>query len=313
MNKEQLYSQRLREIIREKKVTPEFDSEAVMEDFTAPRDSNKNNFGNKLINHASPMQFDGASRKKKSAAKRKTRKLKRYIRLAKSTAQTAKDIRSPDIGAPQKKMKETSYQHDRSSMNQMYNDLSPEEQEEAPSVPPEDPTESVQEPSDKEKLPERPSSREPDRISPSSQKEKGLNFKNVLNKAKERKSVSDKIKGAQEKFQKAAKVAKQLQKAKNIKQAWNIFKVGTGITIEGLILTYLAMLTQYILGDIFHVRNVPPLGRFERIIFFIATIVFVPLQIACLIMMFGPALVGLSAVFKVFELGADVLKSIGIN
>lgn len=76
---------------------------------------------------------------------------------------------------------------------------------------------------------------------------------------------------------KALKAAKRLKVIEKAKKIWNFIKTGFGITLEGLIVTYIIMLVQFWGGNVFKSKYIPPLGMIEKIIFlpiFIIAIIF---------------------------------------
>lgn len=288
--KEQFYALKLRELIRNKKETLDFNDEILTENTGS---ISPNNFGAKLINQAKPIKFDGASKKKTRIIK-KTIELNKYIKLARKASHTAAKISTAKSKGQDKKGLNQDYSRTRAEMGDLQKQLSPEQQQEAPSMPLKDPVqENLRTP--------KPAEKEPSKISPKQQHDKALNFRKLKDKAKKKQNLAERAKKAKQRIQKAAKIAKQLRRAKNIKQVWTIFKVGTGITIKGLILTYLAMVLQFILGNIFEVKYFPKLGRYEKIIFLVVSIIVVPISAVSLFLIMGPSIAVSYAIFEVFK------------
>lgn len=85
-------------------------------------------------------------------------------------------------------------------------------------------------------------------------------------KAEALKKYKKKTKTA-EKAKQVAQAAKQLKAVKNIKNLVNLAKVATGVTIEGLIVTWIIMSIQFVGGNIFKSKYIPPLGQIEKLIY----------------------------------------------
>ncbi len=118
---------------------------------------------------------------------------------------------------------------------------------------------------------------EPEEVEPRQQADQSATLYDIMKGTKKKENLAKRVKKSKARIQKAVKLAKALKRAKNLKQVLTAFKAATGITLVGLIFTYLTMLAQFILGNVFQVtikdmRLMPSLGWCEGIIFMIVTL-----------------------------------------
>lgn len=104
---------------------------------------------------------------------------------------------------------------------------------------------------------------EENQINQSKQQDAAANLRQKQEQAKKKQESAAKAKKAVDNTKKIAQAAKT---AKSLKQFLMLVKVGTGITVWGLIITLLVMLVQYIFGNLLKVTLVPKLALWEQAI-----------------------------------------------
>lgn len=213
----------------------------------------------------------------------------------------------PSLGDPDKTILDSglakAYNEGKKAMDSSGESMSPIEKNQLPAAPPENPNDYPID--DQEKAPseggDNLGARQPeegdqakkeksDKVDPDKQGKKASELKKAKEKGQKAKETANKAKEAAERAKKAAETVKKVKQVKNIKQFLMLFKVTAGITIEGLILTYLTMLGQFLLGNLLKIVIVPRLGRYEKLIFMFVTLVVIVGLFTQMLMILGPFL-----------------------
>lgn len=150
----------------------------------------------------------------------------------------------------------------------------------------------------------------PDTVSGGKEGDNYAAFNKLKQEALER---AKKTKGGIEKAEKVAKAAKTLKQVKNVKNLLNLAKAACGITLWGLIVTYLLMLVQFIGGNIFKSKYIPPLGMIEKLIFIPVSIILVISTLPSIIIPLAAAGIFGGTLAGIITAGQKVLETVGVT
>jgi len=111
------------------------------------------------------------------------------------------------------------------------------------------------------------------------------------------------------KAKQVAQAAKQLKAVKNVKNLLNLAKVATGVTIEGLVVTWVIMSIQFVGGNIFKSKYIPPLGPIEKLIYIPVLLA----VLACNISLFMPAIITTGVAGSMIAGVVNLASYLGVN